>query len=265
MSRGELATIAPERLWTEFSKGLSEARPSRMFAVLRTCGALRPLLPEVDALFGVPQRPDFHPEIDTGVHLMQALDHAAKRGFALPVRYAVLAHDLGKAATPSSKWPAHHGHEAASVRLAERMSERLRVPLECRDLARLVARWHGNVHRAAELRASTWLDLFSAADALRRPERAGRPGRGLRVRQAVATRRRATATIRRRSLREAFDVLRGVQAGAVATEVVARAAAQGVPAGGEAIAKAVRAARLARLAALETRGARGGADATGGV
>jgi tRNA nucleotidyltransferase (CCA-adding enzyme) len=253
---GELPTIAPERVWTELAKGLGEAHPSRMFAVLRTCGALRELLPEVDGLFGVPQRVDYHPEIDTGVHLMQALDHAAKRGFPLPVRYAVLAHDLGKALSPSSAWPAHHGHEAASVRLAERMSERLRVPLDCRDAARLAARWHGNVHRAAELRPATWLDLFEAADALRRPERLAqlveacecdkqsRPGRGERYEPADL-------------VRGAFETLRSVDAGKVATEVIARASAKGVTAGGDAIAKAVRSARLRALGEWR-KGLRGG-------
>jgi tRNA nucleotidyltransferase (CCA-adding enzyme) len=246
VASGELPTIAPERVWTELARGLGEAMPSRMFAVLRTCGALRVLLPEVDALFGVPQRAEHHPEIDTGVHLMQALDHAAKRGFSVPVRYAVLAHDLGKALTPPAKWPAHHGHEAASVRLAARMSERLNVPVECRDLARLVAGWHGNVHRAGELRGQTWLRLFDAADALRRPERVealveacecdklSRPGAS-EVYEPAAL------------VREAFAVLRGVNAGAIATEVMQRASAQGTTAGGEAIAKAIRAGRLAAL------------------
>ena len=253
---GELATLAAERVWTELAKGLVEAYPSRMFTVLRTCGALAAILPEVDALFGVPQRADYHPEIDTGVHVLQALDYAARRGFDLPVRYAVLAHDLGKAATPASKWPAHHGHEAASVRLAERMSARLRAPAECATLARLVAKWHGNVHRLAELRPATTLDLLGALDALRRPERVdqlldacecdqlsrpGAPGEDL----------------PRPLLREAFARVRAVDAGAVATQLIARTAAKGVPAGGEAIAKAVRGARLAALRAWrnERRGA----------
>ena len=125
---GELATLAPERVWQELASGLGEARPSRMFATLRACGALAVLLPEVDALFGIPQPPRHHREIDTGVHVMQALDYAASRSYALPVRYAVLAHDLGKSSSPLAKWPAHHGHEAVSVRKAERLSERLRVP-----------------------------------------------------------------------------------------------------------------------------------------
>jgi tRNA nucleotidyltransferase (CCA-adding enzyme) len=148
-----------------------EARPSLFFEVLRRCGALGQLLPEVDALFGVPQPPAHHPEIDAGVHLMLALDFSAAEGDPLPVRYAVLAHDLGKATSDRANWPRHIAHEARSVALAQRLSERLRVPTECSELARLVARYHGDVHRAAELRASTLLDLLLAADALRRPER----------------------------------------------------------------------------------------------
>jgi tRNA nucleotidyltransferase (CCA-adding enzyme) len=168
---GELATLTAERVWQELAKALMEARPSLFFEVLRRCGALGQLLPEVDALFGVPQPPAHHPEIDTGVHLMLALDFSAAEGDPLPVRYAVLAHDLGKATSDRANWPRHIAHEARSVALAQRLSERLRVPAECSELARLVARYHGDVHRAAELRASTLLDLLLAADALRRPER----------------------------------------------------------------------------------------------
>jgi tRNA nucleotidyltransferase (CCA-adding enzyme) len=168
---GELATLTAERVWQELAKALMEARPSLFFEVLRRCGALGQLLPEVDALFGVPQPPAHHPEIDAGVHLMLALDFSAAEGDPLPVRYAVLAHDLGKATSDRANWPRHIAHEARSVALAQRLSERLRVPAECSELARLVARYHGDVHRAAELRASTLLDLLLAADALRRPER----------------------------------------------------------------------------------------------
>jgi tRNA nucleotidyltransferase (CCA-adding enzyme) len=128
-------------------------------------------LPEVDALFGVPQRVQDHPEIDTGVHVARALDYAAERGFALPVRYGVLVHDLGKGATPRRSWPNHVGHEARSIRLAKRLSERLRVPADCRDAGQLVARWHGRAHAARELAPAALLDLLLAADALRRPER----------------------------------------------------------------------------------------------
>jgi tRNA nucleotidyltransferase (CCA-adding enzyme) len=168
---GEADHLVAERVWQELAKGLMENAPSRMFAVLRECGALARLLPEVDALAGVPQRADYHPEVDTLVHVMMALDHAAKNGYSLPVRFAVLTHDLGKGQTPKEALPSHPGHEAKSVRLSDAVCERLRVPVECRDLARIVARYHGDMHRAAELRASTIVKLIEAADALRRPQR----------------------------------------------------------------------------------------------
>ena len=168
---GEIATLVPERVWQELSRALMEPHPSRFFVVLRSCGALKLLLPEVDALFGVPQPVAHHPELDTGVHLLQALDYAAAAGDGLPVRYAVLTHDLGKAATARADWPRHIAYEQKSVRLVEAMSDRLRAPADCRELAVLTARYHGTVHRAAELRPATLLDLLLATDALRRPER----------------------------------------------------------------------------------------------
>jgi len=168
---GEADHLVAERVWQELAKGLMEALPSRMFAVLRECGALSRLLPEVEALFGVPQRADYHPEIDTGVHTLMVVDEAARRNFALPVRFAALTHDLGKATTPADILPRHHGHEARSVRLVGTLCERLRVPGDCRDLALLAARYHGDIHRAAELRATTLVTLLERTDALRRPER----------------------------------------------------------------------------------------------
>ena len=168
---GEVDALVPERVWQELSRGLMAARPSRMFAVLRDCGALARCLPEVDALFGVPQPAAHHPEIDTGTHVMMALDLAADRGEALDVRYAVLAHDLGKATTPVELLPGHAGHEARSVERAERVSERLRAPAACRELGTLVARYHTHVHRALELRPATLLDVLERSDAFRRAER----------------------------------------------------------------------------------------------
>jgi len=168
---GELAELTPERIWRELARALMETRPSRFFVALRRCGALATLLPEIDALFGVPQPVAYHPEIDAGVHVLQALDFAAAAGDSMPVRYAVLAHDLGKGVTAPAEWPRHIGHEARSVRLANALSERLRAPVDCRDLARLAARYHGVVHRARDLRPATLLDLLLATDALRRPER----------------------------------------------------------------------------------------------
>ncbi|MCP5267560.1 MAG: multifunctional CCA addition/repair protein [Zoogloeaceae bacterium] len=171
VGNGEVDALVPERVWQELAKGLMEASPSRMFAVLRECGALQRLLPELDRLFGVPQRAEYHPEIDTGVHVMMVLDTAARRGHALPVRFAALLHDLGKGTTPREEWPRHIAHEMRSVKLVETVSARLKVPAECRDLAVLVARYHGDIHRAAELRADTIVRLLERSDALRRPQR----------------------------------------------------------------------------------------------
>jgi tRNA nucleotidyltransferase (CCA-adding enzyme) len=241
VASGELASLAHERVWQEIARGLMEAHPSRMIAVLRQCGALAALLPEVDALFGVAQPPAHHPEIDTGVHLCQALDWAAAHDAPLPSRYAVLVHDLGKATSPAADLPRHIAHEQRSARLAARVSERLRVPQECRDIAELTARRHGTIHRARELRPATILDLLLTMDAMRRPERldmvlaacaadaCSRPGRSQTYEPAHL-------------LREARAVVKGVDAGAIAREVGARAERRE-----DAIASAVRAARLAAL------------------
>lgn len=168
---GEVDFLVPERVWQELSRGLMEIRPSRMLEVLRECGALKKILPEVDRLFGVPQRPEYHPEVDTGLHVMLVVDWAARQARSLPVRFAALMHDLGKGTTPAAGWPAHSGHEARSVDLLKPLCERLRVPAECRDLALLAARYHGNVHRALELRPETILKMLESTDAFRRPER----------------------------------------------------------------------------------------------
>ncbi len=168
---GEVDHLVAERVWQELAKGLMEDKPSRMIEVLRDCGALARLLPEVDKLFGVPQRADYHPEVDTGIHTLMVVDQSARRGFVLPVRFSALTHDLGKAETPADILPRHLGHEERSVRLTEQLCARLRVPNDCRDLALLMARYHGNVHRAGDLKASTLVTLFEKTDALRRPER----------------------------------------------------------------------------------------------
>lgn len=171
VANGEVDALVPERVWQELARGLMEARPSRMFDVLRACGALARLFPEIDCLFGVPQPVQYHPEIDTGVHVMRVVDWAAQQAHTLPVRFAALCHDLGKGATPPEQWPKHHGHEAKSVDLVRCLSARLRVPVDCRDLAIIVARDHGNVHRALELRPATIVELLERVDALRRPQR----------------------------------------------------------------------------------------------
>ncbi|HWA13268.1 MAG TPA: multifunctional CCA addition/repair protein [Burkholderiales bacterium] len=168
---GEVDHLVAERAWQELSRGLMEDHPSRMLLALRQCGALARILPEVDVLFGVPQPEKHHPEVDTGVHVLLALDEAARRGHPLAVRFAVLLHDLGKGDTPEEKWPKHHGHEQQGVARVEAVCERLRVPAECRDLAVLVARHHGNVHRALELRPGTVAAMLAAVDLYRKPQR----------------------------------------------------------------------------------------------
>ncbi len=168
---GEADHLVAERVWQELAKGLMETKPSRMFDSLRACGALSRLLPEVEALFGVPQRADFHPEVDTGVHVMMVIDMAAQLGLPLPGRFAALTHDLGKGVTPPEILPRHTGHEAHSVALLGPLCERLRVPTDCRELARLVASFHGDIHRAEQLRPSTMVKVLERCDALRRPDR----------------------------------------------------------------------------------------------
>lgn len=168
---GEVDALVPERVWQELARGLMEAKPSRMFDVLRACGALRRLIPELDALWGVPQPEKYHPEIDTGVHIMLVLDYAAKQGYSLPVRFAAMLHDLGKGITPAEHWPRHHGHEQLGLNLVEAVCQRLKVPTECRDLAIMTTRDHGNVGRALEMRPVTLLTLFERNDAFRKPQR----------------------------------------------------------------------------------------------
>ncbi|NIO41791.1 MAG: multifunctional CCA addition/repair protein [Burkholderiales bacterium] len=171
VANGEVDHLVAERVWQEVARGLMETKPSRMFEVLRQCGALARILPEVDALFGVPQPEQHHPEKDSGLHTMMVVDYAAKRHYSLAVRFAGLTHDLGKAATPRHEWPAHHGHEQKSTQLVESLCARLRVPRYCCDVARLTARYHGQIHRAQELRPATILRLLKVTDAFRKPER----------------------------------------------------------------------------------------------
>jgi tRNA nucleotidyltransferase (CCA-adding enzyme) len=168
---GEVDHLVAERVWQELAKGLMEDKPSRMFEVLRECNALARILPEVDALFGIPQPQQYHPEIDTGIHTMLVIDFAARHHHSLAVRFAALTHDLGKATTPLEHWPAHHGHEQRSVELVKSLCTRLRVPGHCADVARLTARYHGDIHRAGELRPATILKLLTATDAFRKPAR----------------------------------------------------------------------------------------------
>jgi len=171
VANGEVDALVPERVWQELTKGLMEARPSRMFAVLKDCGALARLLPELEKLDGVPQRADYHPEIDTFDHVMRVIDVAASRIEPLPVRFAALLHDLGKGTTPADILPRHIGHEHRSVELGEALCARLKVPVECRDLALLTARYHGDIHKCLEMRPATLVTLLEKTDAFRRPER----------------------------------------------------------------------------------------------
>ncbi len=192
---GEVDALVPERVWQELARGLMEDKPSRLFDVLRDCGALHRLLPEVARLWGVPQRAEHHPEVDTGVHLMMVMDMAARLQASLPVRFACLCHDLGKGTTRASdagmstpgKPPSpefwrermasdpqlgrHVGHEERSVRLLKGVCERLRVPVECRELAEVVAREHGNIHRSAGFGAAAVVRLLERCDAFRKPRR----------------------------------------------------------------------------------------------
>jgi tRNA nucleotidyltransferase (CCA-adding enzyme) len=168
---GEVDHLVPERVWQELARGLMGEQPSRMLEVLRACGALKVLLPEVDCLWGVPQRLEYHPEIDTGVHLMLVLDMSAQLQQPLPVRVACLCHDLGKGTTPTADLPRHIGHEQRSVRLLQGLAKRLRMPVDCRELAEVVAREHGHIHRSGELNPAATLRLLERCDALRQPAR----------------------------------------------------------------------------------------------
>jgi tRNA nucleotidyltransferase (CCA-adding enzyme) len=171
VAAGEVDALVAERVWQETAKALTLERPSVFFQTLRDCHALARVMPELDALFGVPQRADYHPEVDSGVHTLMCVDAAARMGFALPVRVSALLHDLGKARTPKGEWPSHKQHERRGVPLVEQFCERLRVPADCRELAVIHTREHLIVHQARELRPDTLLEVLERVDAARRPER----------------------------------------------------------------------------------------------
>ncbi len=168
---GEADHLVAERVWQELSRGLMAHRPSRMFEVLRDCGALEKLLPEVAKLWGVPQRAEYHPEIDTGIHVMMVLDMSARLSAPIAVRFACLTHDLGKGTTPIDILPQHIGHEERSAKLLKALCQRLRVPTECKELADVVAREHGNVHRSLDFNAAAVVRLLERCDAFRKPAR----------------------------------------------------------------------------------------------
>ena len=171
VSSGEVDALVPERVWQETLKALQSDRPDRYFEVLRNCGALAHIFPELDALFGVPQPAHHHPEIDSGKHTLMVLQQAVRLSDKPEIRFAALLHDLGKGATPESKWPKHHGHEAQGISLVESLCDRLKVPKRYRELALAVTQYHGHYHRAEEMRPSTILKMLEGVDAFRRPER----------------------------------------------------------------------------------------------
>jgi tRNA nucleotidyltransferase (CCA-adding enzyme) len=171
VAAGEVDALVAERAWQETAKALAEPAPAAWMRALRECGALARIFPELDALYGVPQPEQWHPEIDTGLHMELVLQAASDLTPEPRIRFAALMHDLGKGRTPRSRWPRHVGHEESGARLVEAVSERLRVPVDYRELAVLAARWHGLAHRALELRPRTVLELLEACDAFRRPDR----------------------------------------------------------------------------------------------
>ena len=241
---GEVDALVPERVWQELSRGLMEAQPSRMLTVLRDCGALQRLLPEVARLWGVPQRAEYHPEVDTGIHLMMVLDMAARLAAPLPVRFACLTHDLGKGTTPADVLPRHIGHEERSARLLKGLAERLRVPTDCRELADVVAREHGNIHRSENLAAAATVRLLERCDAIRKPARFAQ------VLQACECDARGRLGFEDAAYPQAARLQRALDAALqVRTDTVAAdAAKRGLK--GPKIGEAVHAARVAAVAAL---------------
>lgn len=234
---GEASDLVAERVWQELARGLMETAPARMFEVLHDCGALAVLLPELARLWGVPQRAEYHPEIDTGVHVMMVLQQAARLCAPLSVRYACLVHDLGKGTTPADMLPRHIGHEQRSAQLARKVGERLRVPSDCRELADVVAREHGNIHRSGDLNAAALMRLFERCDAIRQPARFALALLACECDARGRLGLEDQAYPQRARLQAALD-----QALSVATaEVAAQAAAQGKT--GRAVGEAVAAAR----------------------
>lgn len=238
VNSGEVDALVPERVWQELAKGLMEDHPARMLQVLRDCGALAKILPEVERLFGVPQNPKSHPEIDTGVHLCLVLEVAAEKKFPLPVRFAALCHDLGKGITPPEDLPNHNGHEAKGAALVTALCTRLRVPNDCKALAQITARWHGDAHNAKNMQAPALVSLLQHLDAFRQPQRFaqflqacaadyyGRPGYAEREFLGAAR------------LQAAYQAAAAIDTGAIAQQHQ----------GGEAIKQAVYEARCAAVA-----------------
>ena len=241
VASGEVDALVPERVWAECEKALSSPAPARFFEVLRATGALRVLFPELDRLFGVPQPPHYHPEIDTGVHTFLVLEQAARLSPSPEVRFAALVHDLGKGTTPAEILPSHHGHERRGAALIDGLARRLRIPKRYRELAVKVAVYHGYVHRALELRPGTLLELIEGIDALRRPE-------GLEpFLQAVEADFRGRAGFTARPYPQADAVRRAVRAAAA----VSPEPLLGEGLRGAALGAALRVRRVAAIAALD--------------
>ena len=243
VTSGEVDHLVPERVWQELAKGLMEATPSRMFAVLRDCGALARLLPEVDCLWGVAQRADYHPEVDTGVHVMMVMDMSARLHAPLPVRLACLCHDLGKGNTPADILPRHLGHEQRSVGLLQGLCARLRVPTECRELAEVMAREHSNIHRATGLDAAALVRLLERCDALRKPARFAQILLACECDARGRLGHFDAAYPQRPHLQAALAAAQGIDTAEVAAQAMARGAK------GPQIAQAVHAARVAAVQA----------------
>jgi tRNA nucleotidyltransferase (CCA-adding enzyme) len=241
---GEVGALVPERVWQETASALAEPRPDVYLQVLRDCGALAVIFPEIDALFGVPQPAQWHPEIDTGAHVLLALREAARRSFSTEVRFAILMHDLGKGTTPKADLPQHPGHEQRSVELALDLCQRLAVPNRFRDLAIAVARHHGLCHRALELRPATLLKLLESLDAFRRGHRVTE------FLNACEADARGRTGLEEQTYPQRDLVLAAWQAAlAVNTSAVAGPGGAGDGLSGEAIGEAIRQARLAAVTA----------------
>jgi len=233
---GEVQHLVAERVWQEMAKGLMEPQPSRMLEILRDCGALAVVLPEVDALWGVPQPPEHHPEIDTGIHLGLVLDAAARAHAPLEVRFACLTHDLGKGTTPEAQWPRHIGHEMRSAKLLRKICQRLRVPQACAELAEVVAREHGNIHRSASLNAAATLRLLERCDAFRKPARLAHIVQACECDARGRLGREDDAYSQGQRLLQALQAALAIDSTAIA-QAAMQAGAQG-PAVGQAVAKA---------------------------
>jgi len=245
VDNGEIDALVPERVWAEMERALGEPKPSRFVHVLRACGALQKLFPEIEALFGVPQPEAHHPEVDTGEHVLLVIDKAAELSHDPQVVFAALVHDFGKGATPEDEWPQHIGHEGNGAKMVQAFCKRYRVPNEYRDLGVLTAKYHSHCHRAFELKPSTMVRTLESLDAFRRPERVHK------FVQACEADYRGRTGFEDREYKEgayfeaAFEAARAVDSSAVAKEMQASGKV------GEQIAEAVRKKRSEAIQKLK--------------